>query len=149
MARKILRGSWGSSSDKVIILMLKILTALIKRCFALFGSNFLSARTPFSLLSDVIGTLLPALVINNEVISMPRSLHKFLWTSDVVRMRVSFHSYRFSYTAVLQMKQQDLVFCFQSWTFTSAQQLGSPLNTSFERGISKIGGFSPCVWLTC
>lgn len=34
---------------------------------------------------DVIGTLLPALVIHNQVISMPKALHEFLWTSDVVR----------------------------------------------------------------
>lgn len=97
---------------------------------------------------DVIGTLLPALVIHNQVISMPKALHEFLWTSDVVRRKASFCSYRFSCTAVLHMKQQHLVLCFQSWMFTSGKQLGSSLNTSCKRGISKIGGFSPCVWLT-
>lgn len=95
MAKKDFQGSWGSSGEKVKD-MLKILTAVIKRCFALFCSNILSTRIPFSLLLDVIGTLLPALVINNQVISMPKALHKFLWTSDVVRRRASFHSYRFS-----------------------------------------------------
>lgn len=92
-------------------------------------------------------TLLPALVINNQVISMPRALHTSLWTSDVVRRRASLHSYRFSYAAVPQMKQQHLALCFQSWMFTSAQQLGTPLNTPFERGISKTGRFSPGAWL--
>lgn len=89
--KKDFQGSWGSSSEKVKD-TLKILTAVIKRCF-LFCSHFLNTKIPFSLLLDVIVTLLPALVINNQVISMPRALHNFLWTSDAVRRRASFHSY--------------------------------------------------------
>lgn len=83
-------------------------TAIKKKSFPLFCSNFLGTRTPpFSLLLNVIGTFLPALVINNQVISMPRSLLKIFQTSDVVRVRASFHTYWFSYVAVLQRKQQD------------------------------------------
>lgn len=47
--KKDFQGSWGSSSEKVKD-TLKILTTVIKICFALFCSNIASMRIPFSLL---------------------------------------------------------------------------------------------------
>jgi len=100
-------------------------------------------RTPsFSVLLSVTGTLLPALVINNQVLNMSRPLLQVFWTSDVVRMRASFHTYRPDYVTALQV-----LLSSESRKHALAQQSGCSLNATSERGITKQGVLPICTTL--